>query len=340
MFKGRLLLYTVIIAVVFHSTGCSRGKEDVLLRYSPQAGSTYPYKFMINRPQSPIELSGERQVMSKDENGDQIQFPGVINELFSGSMIITERFNSDHPGFISLNFPDDPVKLGAEWSGMVPWYYENFYVLDLTELYLPASYKLLSVEQREHDRVAIIEQRIEPDVAVDGLVFYVGQVGVRWDRKGKITKVYQGYGAYGKLKVDDVVAGINGQIAQSASGLKLLAEKFIQHPKQSRTVTFNIRRNDKEFDVNVEKTIDTIAIVKVYNKRDVFKIMYDIDRGILLSVEVSSSYDVAYTSPTTDPFPVVDSYDGFHKFGFLSGKTVFQEYIDSDGIAWILSLDE
>jgi hypothetical protein len=68
--------------------------------------------------------------------------------------------------------------------------------------------------------------------------------------------------------------------------------------------------------------------------------MYVIEQSILLSVEVSSSYDVAYTSPTADPFPVVDDYGGFHKFGYLSGKTAYQDHLDSNGVAWTLSLIE
>jgi len=280
------------------------------------------------------------RVLSKDENGYRIQFSGILNELFSGSLIVSERHNSNHPGYISLNFPGDPVKPGAEWSGQVPWYYENYYVLDATELQLPASYKLLSIEEGEHGRYAIIEQRIEADVAVDGLVFHVGQAGVRWDLERRITKVYPGYDAFGKLMVGDVIVGINGQRAKTAGGLSPLAEEHIQHPKQNKTVTFTVLRDSKENDIQVEKTVDKFAIVKVYNKRDVIKITYDIDRGILLSVKVSSSYDVAYTAPTTDPFPVVDDYGGFHKFGYLSGKTAYQTHLDSNGVAWSLTLIE
>ena len=287
-----------------------------------------------------IEVPVEMQVLSKDGNGYLIQFSGVLNELFSGSLIVTERHNSNHPGYISLNFPDDPVEPGAEWSGEVPWYYENHYVLDPTEYHLPASYKLLSVEQGENGRYAIIEQRIEADVAVDGLVFYVGQVGVRWDREGKITEVYPGYDACGNLKVGDVVVGINGQRVEAEGELSALAEEYIQHPKQNKVVTFTVLRDGEECDIEVEKSIDEFAVVKVYNKRDVIKITYDIERGILLSVEVSSSYDVAYASPTAGPFPAVDDYGGFHKFGYLSGKTAYQEHLDSNGIAWTLSLIE
>ena len=42
MFKDKLLLCTIVLAIVFLLAGCHREKEAVLLRYTPQKGSTYP----------------------------------------------------------------------------------------------------------------------------------------------------------------------------------------------------------------------------------------------------------------------------------------------------------
>lgn len=340
MMRKILLLCGVVGAAVILLAGCSSESKAFLLRYTPQVGSAYSYRFTINHPQMPIELSVDMQVVSKDENGYQIQFSGVSNELFPGSLIVTGRHNSNHPGYISLNFPDDLVTVGDEWHGEIPWYYENYYVIDSDDLHLPSSYRLLSIEQGENGRYTIIEQRVDADVAVNGLIFYVGQVGVQWDHNGQITEVYQKYDAYNKLKVGDKVIGINGQHIEALSNLSLLAEKYIQHPKQNAIVTFTVLRDGKEYNIDVEKSIDEFAIVKVYNKKDIITIMYDIDRSILLSADFSSSYDVAYASSTGDPFPVIDNYDGFHKFGFLSGKTIYQDHVESNGIAWSLTLDE
>jgi hypothetical protein len=201
-------------------------------------------------------------------------------------------------------------------------------------------WQLLKIEQGENGRYAIIEQRVEADVAVDGLVFHVGQVGVRWDHEGRITEVHQGYETFGKLQVGDVVVGINGHRVGAADELKGLAEEYIQHPKESRTVTFTILRDGNEYDVNVEKSIDKLAVVKVYNLRNMLTTTYDVDRGILLAAEASFSHDVAFTSSTTEAFPVVDDYGGFSKFGYLAGKTAYQTHFGSDEVAWILSLIE
>ncbi|MDY7079206.1 MAG: hypothetical protein SXV54_20010 [Chloroflexota bacterium] len=341
MLKGKVLPI-VVFTIFFLLAGCRREMEEVLLRYTPRMGSTHRYKIEINHPHNPIEVPGEMQVLNKDENGYQIQFSGMmLDELFSDSMVVSDRYNSSHPGYISLNFPDDPVEPGAEWSGEVPWYFENYYVLDPTEIHLPASYKLLKIEQGENGRYAIMEQRIEADVAVDGLVLHVGQVGVWWNHEGRITQVHQDYDAFGKLQVGDVVVGINGQRAGAAGGLDWLAEKYIQRPKETKIIRFTILRDGKEYDINVEKSIEELAIVQVYDVRSNLKITFDVDRGILLSAEASiNQEDIAFTSPTTDTFPVVDDYDGFHKFGYLRGKTAYQTHLGSDNVAWILSLVE
>jgi hypothetical protein len=232
------------------------------------------------------------------------------------------------------------VAPGAEWSGEVPWYYENYYVLDPTEIRLPASYKLVEIRGDENGRYAVIEQRTEADVAVDGLVLHVGQVGVRWDRDGRITEVYPGYGAFGKLHVGDVVVGINGQRA-GAGALTWLAEKYIQRPKETHTVRFTILRDGSEYDVDVEKSVDKLALVSVYHVKSYLKTTFDVDRGLLLSAEATiNQEDVVFTSPTTGTFPIVDDYDGFHKFGYLKGRTTYEDHLGSDQVAWTLSFVE
>jgi hypothetical protein len=64
-------------------------------------------------------------------------------------MIVLDRCNSDHPGYISSNLPDDPVAPGAEWTRKIPWYFENHYVLDPGEKGLPASYELVEIVGNE-----------------------------------------------------------------------------------------------------------------------------------------------------------------------------------------------
>jgi len=55
---------------------------------------------------------------------------------------------------------------------------------------------------------------------------------------------------------------------------------------------------------------------------------------LLTSAEVNYNYDVAFSSPTTDPFPVDDDHGGFSKFEYLEGKKAFQTYYGDENIPW------
>ena len=104
---------------------------------------------------------------------------------------------------------------------------------------------------------------------------------------------------------------------------------------------FTVLREGRVQEIRVEKSIDRMAIVKVYNVRANLRTRFDIDRGILLSVEATiNQEDLAFESPTKDTFPVVGDYGGFHKFGYLRGKTTYQTRLGSDEVAWTLSLVE
>ena len=100
----------------------------------------------------------------------------------------------------------------------------------------------------------------------------------------------------------------------------------------------NRLRGGEEYDINVEKSIDELAVAKVYNWRGMLTVRYDVDRGLLLSAEANYSHDVAFTSPTTDPFPVVDDYGGFSKFEYLEGKTTYQTSFGDENLSWIWRL--
>lgn len=120
-----------------------------------------------------------------------------------------------------------------------------------------------------------------------------------------------------------------------------MAEKHVQRPKGARTVQFTIRRDGKEHDTGVAKFIDKLAVDKVFNVRSVLKVAFDVNRGILVSAETSTNQeDVTFTAPSEDAFPVVDDYDGFHKFGYLRGQTAYESHLGSDKTAWSLSLAE
>ena len=126
MAEGKRLLFMVVLVTVFLPSGCRREEDEVLLRFTPQVGYTYPYRFEVYRSHNPIVVTGEMHVLSKDEDGYAIQFTGTLgDELLSRLMVVTDRHNSNDPGYINLNLADDLVAPGAEWDGGVPWHFEN-----------------------------------------------------------------------------------------------------------------------------------------------------------------------------------------------------------------------
>ena len=70
------------------------------------------------------------------------------------------------------------------------------------------------------------------------------------------------------------------------------------------------------------------------------RIEWDVDRGLLRSAEVSISEDIQFSSPTGGVFPIVDSYGGYSKFGYLDGLTAYQDSYGGGGVAWTLTLQE
>ncbi len=96
MSKGRLLLAIMILATVSLSVGCGGETGEVLLRYTSQVGSTYLYELEIV---GGTEVTGEMHVLSGGENGYHIEFAGTyFDELFSRSLTVTDRHNSNDPG--------------------------------------------------------------------------------------------------------------------------------------------------------------------------------------------------------------------------------------------------
>jgi hypothetical protein len=336
--RAPLLVGLAMLALCIPGCSISSDESSVLLRYSPEVGAEYLYQFEVP---GLMELTTGMEVLSREDGWYRVGFSvPLFGEMRPGGMEISDRHNTDNPGYITLNFPDQPVAPGDEWQGQVPWYFEHYYVLDETPITVPASYKLLEIKQGEKGRYAVIERTIDVDVVVDGLEFYVGQLGVRWEDEGVITEVFEEYDAFGKLMVGDVVVGINGRDAKTEQDRSLLAEEHIQHPKGSSVVEMAVLRDGEELTVGVEKSIDELALLRAENMYSVLHVNFDVERGILLSAEVSLSEDIVFSSPTGDPISIVDSYGGFSKFGYLHGETTCRESYGGSGLAWRLTLEE
>jgi hypothetical protein len=336
--QGLFVLFLSALCLLGCQGDPSTQAGEVLLRYSPQVGDSYVYKAELV---GYATVTGEMEVLGKDDQWYQVEFSGpLFGQMHTVDMEISDRHNCTHPGYLSLNFPDDPVTVGDEWEGEIPWYFESRFVLDETPITVPSSYRLVDIHQGEKGRYAVIEQTVDADVVVDGLVLHVGQLGVRWDGEGRITEVHPGYDAEGRVAIGDVVVGINGEDARREQDRNWLAEEYIQHPKESATVSLTLLRDGREFAVDIQKSIDAVARVRVENLKGAHHIKFDFDRGILLSAEMTVSEDIQFSPPSDAGFPIVDSYGGYSKFGYLEGKTAYQESYGGSGVSWRLTLEE
>ncbi len=339
MIRQRATLLIGLVMLVSYLVSCRADQQtSVLSRYSPQVGEAYAYSADL---MGYAQVSGEMSVISYEDGWYHVEFSGALfGEPYAVAMDISDRHNSSRPGYLSLNFPDEPVVVGDTWEGRVPWYFEHYYVLDDTSITVPASYKLLEITEGNQGTYAVIEQTVEQDVVVEDMVFHLGQLGVRWDVEGRITHLERGYDAFDKLQVDDLVLAINGQNATSEQERNLLAEEFIQHPKESSLVSLTILRDGDELTIDVQKSIDEFAVVRAENFKSVTLVQFDVGRGILLRAEVSTSEEIVFSSPTGDVFPVVDSYGGYSKFGYLEAMTTYEESYGGSDVTWVLTLEE
>jgi hypothetical protein len=334
----RAALLVLLLSVLGCQADAGGTEKEVLLRYSPEVGHTYVYRADLV---GYAKITGEMTVLGEEDGRYRVAFSGpLFGEKYQVTMDISDRHNTDHPGYISLNFPDHPVAIGDEWTGEVPWYFEHYFVLDETPITVPASYRLVDIKQGAEGRCAVIEKTVDADVVVDNLPFHVGQLGVRWDGEGRVTELHQGYDASSKLMVGDVVVGINGQDATTDQDRNRLAEEHIQHPEGDRVVSLTVLRDGRELTVDVDKSIDHLALLRVENMRGLTRIEWDVDRGLLLSAEVSISEDIKFSSPSGGVFPIIDSYGGYSKFGYLEGLTAYEDSYGGSGVAWTLALQE
>ncbi len=70
------------------------------------------------------------------------------------------------------------------------------------------------------------------------------------------------------------------------------------------------------------------------------RIERDLDRGPLLTTEVSVGEDRTFSSPTGSMFPVADSHGRFCKSGYLEGLTGHEDSYGDSVVARKLTLQE
>jgi hypothetical protein len=333
-------------------SGCRRdsdGLEDeplseVLLRYTPEVGQTNHYRYSVNldkkfflrgkwRSEGNEKIEGIISIKSIEQDGDnyltrwgaRIGKSNLSKESLdmmkdvtakTYDVNISDRYVCNETVINNLCFPDEPIMAGTEWEGEGLFSFGD--MLTVNKPTVKMSYRLIKAVENKDGRYCIIENK--PLTTPIELALQVGQLGLKCDATAKVIAVREDCDAQGKIKVGDVLVGINGQKAITAKDWHDMYERFIESPDNAGSaIVLTIRRDGREQDVSVRKSFVTLGTMEVNFSKDFRKVIFDIDKGIIISDESSSEYDVMYFLDEfpfmdLDEFPFMDDYMGNSSF--------------------------
>jgi len=348
---GRFLFWAMAFALLGacgcrDSAGIPEGEplSDVLLRYTPTLGETLRYKISLRldkkiymdglwrsegteRGEATFSMTTVEQTPAghrtkfdarwgdstfsqetKDEMNDKIEAARSID------VIVSDRYVWDKAGTHNLCFPDEPVSPGATWEGSVEFQFGD--LLTAEPPTLPTSYRLIKAVKNESGRFAVIE--CSPTTDKVEVPLQVGQLGLKCDATGAVTAVRADGDAQGKIDVGDVLVAVNGHPAATAKDWHTLSQRFIQMPSDvGKSVVLTIRRDGQEQDVEVEKTAATLGTMEITLSKATRTVVFDVDKGVIISDQASPVYSVTYRF--LDEFPFADNYMGTASFGNRAG---------------------
>jgi hypothetical protein len=227
----------------------------------------------------------------------------------SADLIVSDRYVWSTGGTHNLCFPDEPVSPGDAWRGSILFMFGDLATVEAPAL--SVSYFLSKAVKNDKGRFCLIECR--PDANQVDVPLQIGQLGLQCDETGTVTAVREGSDAQGKVNVGDVLVAVNGHKAATARDWHVLYERFIEPPYSvGAPVVLKVSRGGQEIDVEVTKTSATLGTMEVALSEAVRKVVFDVDRGIIISDEASPQYSVVYHF--LDEFPFADNYMGAGSF--------------------------
>jgi hypothetical protein len=333
-------------------SGCRKASDvlegeplsEVLLRYTPQVGQTRDYRVSMNLHKK-IFLKGlwrnecnERgkvtfslTTVEQTAAGYRTTFDGqwgdssfsaetkdVMNDKVEAvrglAVIVSDRYVWDKGGTHNLCFPDEPVSPGDQWEGAVLFTFGDMVTVD--EPTLPVAYRLVNAVENEAGRYAVIECSPLTDKVEVPLQF--GQLGLKCDATGTVTAVREDCDAQDKINVGDELLAVNGHPAATAKDWHTLYERFIEMPNNvGEPVVLTVRREGQEQEIEVLKSFATVGTMEVTLSEATRTVVFDIDRGVIVSDRDSPVYSVMYRF--LDEFPFVDNYMGTGSFENRAG---------------------
>ena len=347
--RGRFrFFYAVLVCSLIGYAGCRKSSDrlegtplpEVLLRYTPQVGLTYDYGFLINldkkiflqgkwRTEGNEKVEGVISIETTEQNGDTYSTTfGIrmgksnlsketmevmrdkVKAAESYELKISDRYVCDNvDNWHNLCFPDESVSPGTEWTGEMLFSFGDMATVNAPTLKM--SYRLIKAVENKDGKYCLIE--CKPLTTRVEIPLQIGQLGLKCDAIGKVTAVREDSDAQGKIEVGDVLTAVNGLKTVSPRDWHVMYERFIEMPNNvGSSVLLTIKRNGQEQDVSVLKSFVTLGTMEVTISKPSQKVVFDIDKGILVSDESSSEYSVMYYF--LDEFPFVDDYMGSSSF--------------------------
>ncbi len=311
--------------------------SEVLLRYTPQVGLTNHYGFSVNldkkfflkgkwRSEGNEKLEGIISIEAIEQNGDNYhtkwdarmgdsnlskETMDIMKDRAAKSydLIISDRYVCDETPINDLCFPDEPISPGAEWEGEGLFSFGDMATVNAPTVKM--YYRLIKAVENKDGRYCVIEcKQLTTQIEFP---LQIGQLGLKCDATGKVTAVRQDSDAQGKIKVGDVLVAVNGQKAVTAKDWHNMYERFIEMPNNvGSAIILTISRDGQEQDVEVLKSFVTLGTMEVNFSNASRKVVFDINKGIIISDKSSSEYDVMYDF--LDEFPFMDNYMGTSSF--------------------------
>ncbi len=298
------------------------------LKFKPEVGKVYSYSYTTDLDKTTfgktrnenlkgtISLEILEKLESKYRAKIQIDLessnmsPMVFNRMKEQNaeprfITISDGYVWETQGAYNLCFPDRQVLVGDEWTGSA-----SFHIGDLSTLEQPdvkVHYEIVKEEKIEDETCLTItckpvEKRIE-------VPFQMGSLGIKCDEGGRITAVDEKSMIGDQVRVGDLIVAISGHKAANARARNALFERYIETLDNiGQSVPITVIRDNKEITLSLKKHPVTIGTMKVEVQDFLRTVLFNSNKGIILSDASKALYSVTYDFPEELPF--VDDYTG------------------------------
>ncbi len=318
-------LFSLIMAGLVLAASVS---QKIRLRFKPEAGKTYAYSYTTNLDKTTFgrttheNLKGtiSMEILEQLENKYRVKIqinlessnmsPMVFNRMKKQNaeprfITISDGYVWETQGAYNLCFPDRQVLVGDEWTGSA-----SFHIGDLSTLEQPevkVQYKIIKEEQKEDETcLTLICKPVEKEIEVP---FQLGSLGIKCDEGGCITAIDEKAEIGDEVQIGDLIVGIHGHKAANARARSALFERYIETLDNiGQSVPITVLRDNKEITVDLKKHPVTIGSMKVEIQNFLRTVLFNSNKGIILSDVSKALYSVTYDF--AEELPFVDDYTG------------------------------